>query len=85
MNSYGQKTPPDYDLSLIQEKVRLWVGTGDLLADVMDVDTLQKKLVNADVEKRVLDKWGHITFTMGRYNRQPYLEMVQEIKSEFGI
>lgn len=82
---YGQKTPPSYDLSLIKEKVRLWHGTGDLLADVEDVEMLEAELRNADVKRRILDKWGHITFMMGKFNRHPYLDLVQELKDEFGI
>ena len=31
---YGQPTPPNYDLTLIKEKVRMWVGTGDTLATI---------------------------------------------------
>jgi hypothetical protein len=53
--------------------VHLWYGTGDKLADVIDVENMSKKLVNAKVSLNKLDKWGHSTFNIGLYNRQAYL------------
>ena len=79
--SYGQKTPPDYDLGQIRENVHLWYGTGDLLADVTDVEILKTKLVNAKVSVNKIDKWGHITFNIAKNGHDMYTRLINELKA----
>ena len=83
---YGQDTPPDYDLSLIEEKVRIWHGSGDKLADDKDVKELVERMVNADLEKVTeLDKWGHITFTMGKVCEDTYNQIADILMAQAGL
>ena len=82
IDHYGQDKPPAYDLSLIQEKVRLWHGTGDRFADLKDVALLEKALVNAQLETHLIDRWGHIAFIMAKNANEIYGQLVQELIQE---
>jgi len=83
--SYGQDTPPDYDLSLITETVRLWHGSGDKLADDTDVGFLEKRLVNAKVSSTHLDKWGHLTFNVGKVCTDTYENLASILLAEYKV
>ena len=77
---YGQATPPEYDLTNIKENIRLFVGTGDKLADVEDVNNLVKHLVNAHVEMTIVDKWGHCTWQMAKNGTAFFNGVIAEAK-----
>ena len=79
---YGTATPPLYDLSLVQERVRLWHGTGDKIADFEDVTLLEGALKNASVMRFPIFEWGHNSFQLGSNCDVVYKPLIQMIKEE---
>lgn len=61
--------------------MHLWYGTGDLLADVVDVEILKTKLVNANVKANKIDQWGHISFNMAKNGHDIYTQLINELKA----
>ena len=78
---YGQKAPPLYNLELVREKVRLWVGSMDTLGTLEETMHLMSSLINAkDVKLEVLKDWGHETFHFAANNEDYYGKLVAELK-----
>ena len=63
--------------------MHLWYGTGDLLADVVDVEILKTKLVNANVKTNKIDQWGHISFNIAKNGRDIYTQLINELKASY--
>ena len=60
---YGTDTPPVYDLSKVTVPTALFKGTGDDLADPVDVDRLALELSNCFVNHQVeFDGFSHGEF-----------------------
>mmetsp|Transcript_64761 Transcript_64761/g.75299 ORF Transcript_64761/g.75299 Transcript_64761/m.75299 type:complete len:397 (+) Transcript_64761:27-1217(+) len=67
MKRYGQETAPEYDLSLIKEKVAMFVGSDDLLANPTDAKRLFDNMINAESKTyHEYQRVGHLTFLLGR-------------------
>ena len=82
MKKYGQATPPQYDLSLIREKVRLWVGSKDMLATLPEAKRILSVISqNTDASMVLLDQWGHETFHFAADNTAQYSRLVNELKA----
>ena len=71
---YRRFTPPNYDLSLVREPVRLWVGNKDTLGTVPETERIHRDLVNADSKIQVLDRWGHGTFNFAKDVTSYYID-----------
>ena len=76
------RTPPKYDLSLIQEKVRLWHGDWDKLADPADVELLRGALTGAEVFSFLFTGWGHLAFMISIDSDIRYQQLVYMLKQE---
>ncbi|RAL38818.1 hypothetical protein DM860_015179 [Cuscuta australis] len=80
---YGQRNPPEFDLSEIPQSLPLWMGYGgnDALADVADVEhTLRELKGKPDV--LYLGDYGHIDFILSvRSKEDVYDSMVGFLKS----
>lgn len=62
---YGQPYPPAWNLTNIRQKVRLFAGSSDLLADITDVNFLWDSLNSeASAFLRIYNA-GHCTFMWG--------------------
>ena len=77
---YGQLTPPNYDLGLVRERVRLWVGTKDTLGTVPEIERIHQDLKNADSDIQMLTNWGHATFNLAK-DASYFYQLVDELKS----
>ena len=80
MEHYQHTKPPPYDLTLIQEEVHMWVGTADNLATPIEAMLISQALVNAKVQRKILQDWGHSTFHFAKNSAAVYQQMVNEIK-----
>ena len=78
---YGQKTAPLYDLSLIQERVRLWFGSGDAIVTQEEVERIYQALTNADVQIKELPQWGHSTFHLAINSKIYYTQLVKALQT----
>jgi pimeloyl-ACP methyl ester carboxylesterase len=67
MEKYGTKTPPEIDLSKIENAppIAMMVGTSDLLGDLKDNEWLKNQL-GANVKYFNTYEAGHITFFIGK-------------------
>ena len=81
MKKYGQKTAPSYDLSLIQETVRMWVGSADGIVTPPEAMRIQVRAFNADIGIKVLTDWGHSSFHLAVNSEFYYTELVEALKS----
>ena len=61
---YGTDTPPAYDLSKVVQRLALYSGGKDLLADPTDVAHLIESLPNPPVEHLFLPTYAHEDFVM---------------------
>jgi len=81
MKIYGQRTPPRYNLSLLQLPISLFYGGDDTLADPTDVlqlirDIPKKWLYNAKFTKT----YAHLDYTWGvDANKNVYYDVVKQI------
>ena len=80
LKKYGTKTAPNYDLSLIKEKVRMWVGTADVLATIPEAQGIKRLAINADIEYTLFQDWGHETFHFAADNSKQYGELLASLK-----
>ena len=93
---YKSFSPPSYDLSLIREDVTLLYGTGDLIADTVDVELLRDELLRYREEKKKggkfadyqirhikMPKWGHTTINIGLFNRPTYLALANDLLKSY--
>jgi len=67
---YGQKTPPNFDVSKIKIPTALFVGEKDDMGDVQDTQTLHnhiKTFLHTDqvVFSKVYEEFSHMTFFLG--------------------
>jgi gastric triacylglycerol lipase len=78
---YGQKTPPDYDLNLINLPVRGFIGTDDELGDPVDNAFLTAKLQNLgkDYKTYTYDNCGHLTFMWAQDPSAIFADVIREI------
>ncbi|XP_054153917.1 lipase member J-like [Oppia nitens] len=66
---YGQKTPPDYDLSSINStKIALIYSLNDWLADINDVNVLKQQLKVPLMYDYLVpnNKWTHVDYIFGK-------------------
>ena len=66
LRAYGQRTPPDYNLSHVRNKVAIYSGSLDRLADPSDVKWLVSQLPTSPLLWRRLDGYSHIDFVWGQ-------------------
>ena len=82
LKKYGTKTVPNYDLSLVLEKVRMWVGLGDTRAIPAEVQHIQRSAKNADISTIEIPGWGHETFHLAASNKKEYGQLVNILKED---
>ncbi|CAL1280058.1 unnamed protein product [Larinioides sclopetarius] len=76
---YGQKTPPEYDLSMITVPVAVIWASNDNLADPTDVKILLKKLKSlVGVYEVPYKPFSHIDFTLGVHAKYLVYDKVLE-------
>ena len=80
MEKYGQVEPPHYNLSLVKTKITAYVGTADLISTVKDVETLKENVPQMRVN--YLEKWGHLTFLLGKNCSPVYNKIVMELSNQ---
>lgn len=61
IDRYGQATPSDYNISMIEVPVVLYYSDKDLLSDVQDVMKLKSKLTNV-LDNIFLSDFGHLDY-----------------------
>ena len=66
MKKYNQKTPPDFDLSLLTMPLAIFSGDTDGLATVKDVAWTVQQLQNSTVVFNKQYQAGHLTFAIGK-------------------
>ena len=79
LKKYGTKTAPLYDLGLIKETVRMWVGSEDIFATIPEADALVKAAKNADISYEVIQEWGHCAFQFAAETHKFYLRIIDVI------
>ena len=62
---YGQKTPPSYDMSLIDFPIAILSGSGDKLADPQDVKWTSEQLAHTLIFNHEY-YMGHMSFAIGK-------------------
>lgn len=80
MEKYGQPTAPMYQLDSIKNRVVLYLGDADRLADFTDTSAIAAKLTSAEVVVKDMQKWGHMSFVMPKDGDKFYAEVAQDIK-----
>lgn len=80
---YGQSTPPVYPLEDIRTRIRIYLGGADLLTHIEDSSEISSRLKSADVEVRIFEKWGHLSFLLPQpeAGTEFYQSIVDDIKS----
>ena len=64
MEKYGQADAPMFPLEDITNRVVLYLGDSDTVADFADSSSIAAKLTNAQVEVKTMRNWGHMSFVM---------------------
>lgn len=80
MAKYGQEHPPLYPLEDIKNRVVLYLGEEDRLADFKDSSRIAAKLTNAQVEVRDMSTWGHMAFVTPIDGDKFYSSIAVDIK-----
>ena len=65
MKRYGQRTPPDYDMSQIDFPIAILSGDGDKLADPQDVKWTSQQLAHTLIYNHEYHM-GHMSFAIGK-------------------
>lgn len=86
---YGQRSPPDYDLTQVTAPTALFWSMNDWLADPKDVRLLAHRLPNVVFEYQVEDPdFSHIDFTMSlmgkRYVYPALLSLMDAYRNDEG-
>lgn len=84
LNLYGQRTPPNFDLSKIPKSLPLWMAYGgnDALADVTDFRHMLQEL-QCKPELLYLEDYGHIDFLLSvRSKEDIYDKMIEFFRSQ---
>ncbi len=83
LRRYGQKTPPEYDLKLINIPVRGFVGLSDRLGDPTDNSILANNLqkLGKNYKAYVYDDCGHMTFMWAINASKIFADVLREIAS----
>jgi pimeloyl-ACP methyl ester carboxylesterase len=78
---YGQKTPPEFDLSNIGIPIRGFVGLQDLLGDPKDNSILKAKMqaLGKDYKEYIYDNVGHMTFMWALDPTKMFNDILYEI------
>ncbi|CAM6121296.1 unnamed protein product [Calypogeia fissa] len=78
IETYGQPTAPDYDLTKFPADLPMqyWTGGIDAVADPKDAAYLLSVLPNSNREVNTLNKYGHLDFILG-YNA--YLDIYPKL------
>ena len=79
---YGQDEPPVYNLGIIQEKVRLFLGESDRLADIKDTRRISGFLTNAKLQVVSQPRWGHMAFLQAKDGKNFYNSIISQIISD---
>ena len=82
LEEYGSEEPAHYDLTLVNTKVRLFVGEKDTLGDVADNRALDWKLrsMGVDCKMEIIDDWGHMPFIWGSDPIPVFDKILKEIE-----
>lgn len=80
---YGQRTPPEYDLSLINVPIRGYIGMDDELGDPVDNGFLTAKLqsLNKDYKTYTFNNCGHLTFMWAKDPTEIFAAILAEIQA----
>lgn len=83
LRRYGQKTPPEYDLKLINIPVRGFVGLDDRLGDPTDNTILANNLqkLGKNYKAYVYSDCGHMTFMWAINASKIFADVLREIAS----
>ena len=79
LKKYGTKTAPLYNLALIQETVRMWVGTEDIFATIPEADALLDAAKNANITYVIINEWGHDAFKFATETQPVYSAVIDTI------
>ena len=81
LKRYGQRTPPLYDLSLINIPVRGFVGVDDQLGDTVDNSYLAANLqqLNKNYKAYTYNNCGHMTFMWAINASNIFADVMREI------
>lgn len=79
MEIYGQKSPPEYDLSAINIPIALVAGSGDELGDPKDVQWLYYQIQDTVVFYETYDL-GHMSFVIAKDMTYFSIDVVNLIK-----
>ena len=77
---YGTAQPPLYNLQLIKETIRLWVGTEDVVATIPEATNLVKAVSNADIKMTTIQGWDHDSFKLALQASTLYSKIIDVIK-----
>ena len=76
---YGSPEPPSYDFGLVEGRVRLLYGDKDRYIGEEDMGLLGEKLAgNPEFEMRLVEGYGHISFSLGLDNFLFYSGLIKE-------
>ena len=79
---YGQRTPPDYNLSHVRTKLAVYSGSLDRVANPSDVAWLVSQLPTAPLLYRRLDGYAHLDFVWGHTSATDvYPEIISLLQS----
>jgi len=78
---YGQETAPLFPLEDITNRVVLYIGESDRLADLTDTSQIASRLTRAQVEIKNMKNWGHMAFAMPMTGDVFYAAIGNDIKS----
>ena len=83
LRRYGQKTPPEYNLDLINIPIRGFVGLNDCLGDPTDNTILQNNLQQRgkNYKAYVYNDCGHMTFMWAINSSKIFGDILNEIAS----
>ena len=83
LSRYGQKTAPEFDLSLIDIPVRGFVGLNDRIGDPADNTILANKLqkLGKNYKAYVYNDCGHMTFVWAINGAKIFADVLREVAS----
>lgn len=81
---YGQRRPPEYDLTKVTAPVAIFYGRNDWFCDLRDVRQLEEKLPNVVLSYQVPDpRFTHLDFNFGVFARRQVYEPMMRLMRRF--